>query len=312
MQSSSKGGHIPTIVSIDVFSYVYNSIGSFLPVGFDMKKLTWLLGIFCFFFSLSVHPQPQDCATVAGGWTDNYGYIWSLSQYGGNVSGEVDTDCGRYEVYGQYSSGSLDLEASQQSPPVDCSAQFWYWGSLEAPGCNYGSGGWSNEDGLRGRWTWNKSCDKPTGEQTYYTEWTGTYLGFFQQLHPVTFPFEGRVLTEADAGNGGPDTCHFDGSLIAEQTVLTSGSPPYWPVYPGNVWGADYVGWDQASIEYYQFVRPMLGYPMPCGTTLRQSMKIACHQGYQAYRLNVLKATIGLFYVYSERDGVGGSENYPE
>lgn len=137
----------------------------------------------------------------------------------------------------------------------------------------------------------------------------GTFLGFYQQLHPGTFPFSGRMVSEADAGGSGPDTCFFPGSLATQQTGITGNA--YWDVYEGNAWGADYVGWDQAPIEYYQFVRPMLGYPMPCGMTLRQSMRIACHEGYQAYRSNVLKAIIDLYSIYSERDGVSGSKNYP-
>jgi hypothetical protein len=277
-----------------------------------MNWLGHITALSTLILSFMLPSRMEYCATIAGGCVDNYGYAWSLLQHeGGSVDGEVDTiNCGTYQITGSYASDSLDLYAFRQDPYYGCVSWFEYWGQLEAPGCNYGNGSWVNESRLRGRWTWTRNCDIPSGEHTYYTEWMGTFLGFYQQLLPDTFPFDGRRVSEIDAGNGGPDTCYFPGSLVSEQIRISN--PGEWLVYNDNAWGPDYVGWDQAPIEYCQFVRPMLGYPMPCGTTLRQQMRIACHEGYQAYRLNILKAVIGLFNVYNERDGIGGSTIYPE
>jgi len=251
----------------------------------------------------------QGCATIQGAWFDNYGYVWSLMQESdGTVWGDVDTDCGTYSVHGFFDDGDFDLLAEKNGPPPGCNDWFEYWGNIEDPACDRGSGGWDSSDGDHGRFSWNKSqCDKPSAEQTNSMGW-GTFYpwrtahDFYQTLTPLGFNFGGRLVTEADAG-GGSDGCHFPESEFPPWTSIRQPYPS-WFVGTDNRWGPDQIGWHEDAVDYYKIERPERGLPMPCGNQLYQRMSIYCTAGWKPYRVNVLECSIGINWVTSSRDGL--------
>src|SRR5204862_12630 len=102
-------------------------------------------------------------------------------------------------------------------------------------------------------------CVLPTGEVTAFTAWSAGGPGMWQQtLQPATADFQGRTVIEQDPGGGGPDTCHFPGSMYTPGTAITGGT---WAVGAGNSWGADFVGWFTGAVTYYRAQGRA-----PCGT----------------------------------------------
>ena len=123
-----------------------------------------------------------------------------------------------------------------------------------------------------------------------------------QNLTPATADFNGRSVTEQDAG-GGSDSCHFVGSAFAPFDAITGGT---WPVGASNAWGADNVGWFVPAVTYYRTQGRA-----PCGAVLPQNMVIDCPSGAPFYTFNNLTADIGVTTVSSSRDGQSASRPFP-
>lgn len=126
-------------------------------------------------------------------------------------------------------------------------------------------------------------CIIPTGETNAWNAWDGanaTVGRWRGTLTPANVNFNGRSVTERDPGGGGPDSCHFAGSVYGAFTAITGGT---WAVGAGNVWGDDFVGWFPAAVTYYRAQGRA-----PCGTSFPQRMEINCPAGDQAYQTNTL------------------------
>lgn len=97
-----------------------------------------------------------DCnECITGTWTDNFGFIWNLTQTGTSISGTVNTSrCGSYNVTGSYNDPQIILTATKPSPPPDCCMSFTYNGTIST--CSGGSGTWINPCALQGNWSMSK------------------------------------------------------------------------------------------------------------------------------------------------------------
>lgn len=164
----------------------------------------------------------QACQSVAGTWTDNYNFVWRLTQTSGThfVSGTVDTNCATgWNVTGGVNSftGGFEITATGSG----CTATwFRYTGSDTQPGCYQGSGTWDNDGGPGASFTWSKSCDSPTGESTVSVQgWSPTYptaYDFTARLATSSsLLFGGRTVEEAPYQTGS-DTCYFSGSQYSD------------------------------------------------------------------------------------------------
>lgn len=146
----------------------------------------------------------------------------------------------------------------------------------------------------------------PTGETTASNGWgagAATTIHRWQMtLTPGTTNFQGRSVTEQDAGGGGPDTCWFAGSTYAKWTAITGGT---WAVGAGNVWGDDFVGWFSAAVTYYRAQGRA-----PCQTTFPQNMLIN-GEGSPRYRTNSLSCGFTATNVWSTRDGATQNKAWP-
>ncbi|MGD9691315.1 MAG: hypothetical protein AB7G17_00565 [Phycisphaerales bacterium] len=146
----------------------------------------------------------------------------------------------------------------------------------------------------------------PTGETTASNGWgaggSTTVHRWQMTLTPGTTNFQGRSVTEQDAGGGGPDTCWFNGSTYARWTAITGGT---WVVGANNVWGDDFVGWFSAAVTYYRAQGRA-----PCQTTFPQDMHIN-GEGSPRYRTNTLSCGFTAAGVWSTRDGQTRNKNWP-
>jgi hypothetical protein len=151
-------------------------------------------------------------------------------------------------------------------------------------------------------------CTAPTAESTSPVGWNSTYSSLHdwtQTLSPSSTNFTGRVVTEQDPGGGGPDTCHFTGSIFSTFTTIAGGTD--WTVTSGNHWGADSVGWIPDAVIYYRGEGRA-----PCGTTFPQRMVISCpNGGTLTYANNTLGGNINATTVTSTRAGQTVSRTWP-
>jgi len=273
-----------------------------------------LLNLALFFPGARMFSQ---CQSAAGSWTSTYNYNWQLTQDGnGNITGTVDVSadgCSTsvWPVAGTFQGGGrFSVTGTNPSPDGDiCVVSFDWNGSINVPGCNTGGGTWDNSGGTSGSWTWTKPCDIPTGETTSFDGWDTvlpTVGDWTQSLMPSTINFGGRTVTEQDPGGGGPDTCWFSGSNVAQTTSISGGS---WTVDGSNHWGADDpdgVGWPPDAVTYYRDEGRE-----PCGTTFPQQMVIDCSDGTPTYITNTLSMDITSTTVSSSRAGNSQSKNWP-
>jgi hypothetical protein len=102
-----------------------------------------------------------------------------------------------------------------------------------------------------------------------------------------------------NARYGGPDTCWFQGSPYPKFEGPSGAS---WDVGPGNIWGADVIGYGHLMVDYYR-----ANNRAPCGTYLDQDMVINMPGlGWFRYKYvtNKLGAGFTMTHVWSERAGV--------
>jgi hypothetical protein len=242
------------------------------------------------------------------------------SAYGLSVDGFVYTNAhgDYYDCYYNYYQGSLSftsmLTYNTNIATVDGGGQLngIAVGSTDVEG-DYEYVEWSNDGMDCYRYYGNGSdsapvnvvCTSPTGETTTPVGWDSdpTVYSWNQTLLPAATNFTGRTVTEQDPGGGGPDTCHFTGSIFAPFTAITGGT---WTVTSGNHWGSDHVGWHSSAVTYYRAQGKA-----PCGTTFPQTMVIDCSTGPLTYATNTLGCDINSTTVTSTRAGSMAIRTWP-
>jgi hypothetical protein len=78
-----------------------------------------------------------------------------------------------------------------------------------------------------------------------------------------------------------------------------------------NVWGRDYVGWDEDAVDYYQVERPARSLPLACHFTITQRMNIGCDAGLSPYKTGTLQMGIDTNSVSSLRHSLFVSKSWP-
>lgn len=290
-----------------------------------------------------LNPSPAvfgQCRSVAGGsWKPYYdgtpGYeTITLSQ---NVTTGAIT--GTYHVPACQShywtivsgqpngGGSFTINVTNPTPsdPVCLADWITITVNLNLPGCHQGSGSWINNlppNDPPVQYEWRKPCDVPTGESISTGAWgpaspTRTHHGWIQVLSAFNpeINFGGRAIIEEFPSNG-TDGCHFDGSIFEpntnpDATAWLVGAVNMIPNSTLNIWGGDYIGWDEDAVNYYQVERPSRGLPMACDFTTTQRMNIACDPDPTFYKSGVIRASIDINSVESSRHGPSTSRIWP-
>lgn len=279
------------------------------------------------------------CRSVAGGtWIEpggsagNRTYTLSQNVSTGMITGttyRAICQTPTWQVSGQFQgSGGFTLTATNPTPsdPVCTADWFTLEMTLLGPGCERADGTSTNNDGhigvITGEYEWNKPCDIPSGESVSPSVWgalspTRTHHGWLQILSAANpeINFGGRVVGEEFPSNGA-DGCYFAGSIFDPQTkpdpgAWTVGAVDMIPNSTLNIWGRDYVGWDEDAASYYQVERLTRGLPLACDFTVTQRMNIACNAGPTFYKSGVLRMYIDVTTVGSQRHGVYTSREWP-
>jgi hypothetical protein len=250
----------------------------------------------------------QACQGVAGGWTDNYSFVWSLDLSGTSISGSVaTTNCagdGIYMVSGSINtSGQFTLNAVETISTGCAASSFTYRGSLSGSGCSTGSGTWSNDIGINSSWSWSRPCDRPDSESaSNFLYWEDTIGGdptvgvWRAQVQSNSgLVFGGRTVNESGPGSDG---CYFQGSIYGPFTSVPDTST----VVAWDQTYGDNVGPSQTLTTYFRQQRPAQGLSMPCGWTYAQSMTMSCTTGSPLqFTTNQLVPSIGVTTVTSCR-----------
>jgi len=105
-----------------------------------------------------------DCGTTEGEWTDNSGYVYTLT--GGDGSGKLETftgtvatvglpECPTWKVDGTRKGKTISLTAENlRSERKTCAGSFRYVGRYSD--CSAASGTWTNDSGRSGTWSWTR------------------------------------------------------------------------------------------------------------------------------------------------------------
>jgi len=260
----------------------------------------------------------QFCASIAGQWTDNFEYDYSLSQSpSGSVTGTLDATSdpvcpGIYNVTGSRQGSTPTFQLSmQRTAPIEfpCAQQFTETVTLNTPGCDTGSGTWLSL-GVTGDLSVSKDCDVPSGETTSPQGWDSTpgrqtIHNWLITLQPSSKNFGGRIVYES--GSGGTDTCFHPSVGIPPQTSLPPGADS-WSIDESNrSTTSDGVGWFPAAVQTYRAAGRA-----PCGFTIPQTMTIRCNlNGDRSYETHPVGAGIQATTVSSSRDGQSAQRAWP-
>jgi hypothetical protein len=275
------------------------------------------------------------CRSVAGGtWQEDGGlagvrtYTLSQNVSTGAITGTTTRaacQAPTWDVSGQFNTGgTFTLHATNPAPwdPVCTASWFTLNYTVRLPGCQHADGSWTNSWGQTGEDEMNKPCDVPTGESISTGSWgpaypTRTHHGWIQILTSLNpqINFGGRAIIE-EFPSPGTDDCHFAGSMF---DPTTNPDPGAWlvgdvnriPSSTLNIWGGDYIGWDENVANYYQVHRFTQGFSLPCDFTTTQRMNIACDAGNSFYKSGVIKATVDVGYVGSTRHSQSTSKQWP-
>ena len=151
-------------------------------------------------------------------------------------------------------------------------------------------GGWTGQSPVQ-----VPQCQVPTGESTAYVQqvltdqYSPTASDFLQTLSVASGSSSadaGSTVQESE-GQAGNDSCWWSGSPYAPSNSvlgshwivggITPGDPESQVVVPGpGQWGPDEIGWAPGPVKWYQQNNPPNGKPIPCGTTVYQSLSLAC------------------------------------
>lgn len=151
------------------------------------------------------------------------------------------------------------------------------------------------------------SWTAPSGETTESSGWWTQNTSVHDWTQTLTGgDFSGRRVAERDPGGGGPDYCHFSGSIYNPFTHVTN-PPDFWWDVTNNRWGVDHVGWVTGAVEYYRNTGRA-----PCDTSFPQDMVINCPGCTEMkYVTNTLRAGITNTTVWSERAGQYAERIWP-
>ena len=147
---------------------------------------------------------------------------------------------------------------------------------------------WQNVTGEHGSTTLTKTgSDVPISETTNavgFSVGNSAYQGQFRQVlnTPSGFAdlFKGRQVYETNGSGLQYDNCWFPGAIPPKWSGVTGSSwnvgyyatnPPW--ITSENEWGADYIGYSSASVQYYR--THLLPKSFPCGAQVPQFMYIA-------------------------------------
>jgi hypothetical protein len=268
---------------------------------------------------LPVQSVPQQC-TTAGTWTDDAGFVYTLSQDAqngvtGTTGGHNQCIYSNWPVQGTGDTGSgFSLRATNpagSSDPVCIASWFEMNGNNWQPHCLTGWGIWNNDVPWEDEFSWSRPCVVPSGETTTFFGWDDLYLlgpdggptvGQFRATLNGTLNFQGIFVRESDGG-GGQDTCWFDGSAGDPKVTVPTGD--FGPVgVTGYNQYRDYFGWTPASVTYYRQERQARGLSMPCHAQMNQRMGIYCSWGgVTVYETHIMFAEIGTTSIRNNRDG---------
>jgi hypothetical protein len=285
-------------------------------------------------------PQVIACSNLVGDWEDYF----SLDQYylsqdaKGNLSGWMTTGpCNLptdWPITGTISSGQFTFTATNKGCSLSSASWVTFAGTVSAPGCNFVSGTYTNSNGGSGGWGDSnpyptlldyvtKAVDVPASESTVVptgAQWNTSHGAPSNQTFAPNSPageFEGRGVYEYAGTGPGNDTCWFPKSKFPIYDAIST--PGFaWTVSSKNTWGADFIGWTLAAVQYYRSQKRV-----PCGSSFLQKTVIDAAyspnnpSGYGgpytsqygqnfygvAYETNTLGANITATTVTSSRDG---------
>jgi hypothetical protein len=254
--------------------------------------------------------------TVTGTFHNNG--VDSCPSYTSTISGTYSaTASPQFTIYAQNPSVPAGTLCSNGTTITDYIA---YSGSLQAGGCNSGSGSWSNSYPLTGSFTWSRACDRPLSENTYDSNAWGDSGLQPGQTNPTEHlwlaqvnaagDFSGRTVGE-QPGAAGRDACHdaAPDAGILEFASVTGGIWYINSTFGYNQYAYDGVGYTPDAVNAYR-ARGV----EPCGTTFYQMMVIYCNDStYIVYQTNnTLTATINsATSVSSGRGGLSATRVWP-
>lgn len=281
-----------------------------------MKKLQNLT-LFLLVSSLVLHPvvlYSQACQGLAGQWTDNMGYVYTLTQSGTNIGGSVTLPGGcaqNWTVTGTLNqNGTYTLHSTGTGcPAVDS------WddtgNALVQPGCREGTGSWVNSDQGSGTYSWSKACDVPPTESNVFNNWDDAGFG------PSVGVFRATLSTGGGLMWGGRTISEIPAQTGYDECKVKDPNSPYPDYGPGQgMDGSSIVDWNQQYDDATGWLPQHVSYyrtsgAAPCTLTRYQQMRMACSSSSVTnYKVNVHSATINATTVQSCRDGICATRLY--
>jgi hypothetical protein len=281
-------------------------------------------------------------------WKDSYGYSWTLTSSGGDVSGSVSVPnpgCSTitYTVSGSISPSSqtdgtegytsFTWNASSPSPSSSCGdfsppIPFTYTGTIQNDGNDYANASWSDDDGSGSATVSKSPSDIPASETTNAVGFsTGEYasLGQFRQTLNATSGstdiFQGRQVSEYTGFGTSYDNCWYTGSPYAKVTAVTGSewNVGYYSVDPPDItsvneWVDDYIGFIPDAVTWYQSYYSGSDNSPYCGYRTPQAMYIATDGtsgSSENYTSDEIGQDIYSNQITSYRNGVSQSESWP-
>ena len=259
-------------------------------------------------------PNPVPCAYCTGTWTDNYGWVYTISSNNNppsestySVSGTLQAPASycsiRYQnvqsgTLSQTNGGSgpatteLNITFSNPTPTGTCSLNKQHISNTQTisvkitnDDCDNAAGTWSNSDGVNGNLSMTKPTDFPDlspPETTSVVSWwtDDPTIMLYDETIGSSKSMAGRQVFEAA---GAPnDTCWFINSLY-NYSDLDGGGWYVGYYYFNNRFEYDYVGMFSSAVSYYKGLVPNSVNKTPCLVTVPQTMKIYSRSGSQAY-----------------------------
>jgi hypothetical protein len=222
---------------------------------------------------------------------------------------------GSYQDNGQFS-----LQATNPTDPKSCGAEpnVYETITLSGAGCNSGSGTWNNSDNAKGTSSWSSTAALPNQEASKFEEWDthgySTEARFSAAVSSANGEqFGGRLVREQGSVTDGCwDSTSFlkPVTQVDEESNTLSGT---WAIQSNNTYGDDMIGYDPATVLYYQQHRAQSKLSMPCVMSAQQQMQIQTGSGvWQTYQTNPIAVTVGSGSVEVKRNNAdSGNLQYP-